>query len=85
MIIDASPMYTDLEVSHAVQNPIVFSRYVHKERNVSLYSQLDFKIHTSSTSFSVTLEKPKLKPTPKRLKEAMFNISSKAISKALSR
>lgn len=81
MILDASHTYTDLEVSHAIKNPIVFNRYVSKDRNI--YSELDLKVYNSPSSFSVVIEKRKLKSSPKKLKAAMFKLSSVAIARSL--
>jgi len=86
MFIDASPNYTDTETYHTIKNPIAFHCYVHKQRNVvsSYTDSTHARIIDSKFQVSSIQEKLKLDPAPKKLKQAIFAISSKAIAKSLS-
>ena len=84
MIVDASPIYTDSAISVGKNKPIVFQTILFKkERNVCLYATAPVQVIKTDFPFSVTIEKPKLKPAPKQLKRSMFNLGSKVIAKSL--
>jgi hypothetical protein len=85
MFFDVNPEYTDIELNHKKNNPMVFERFIHKERNVLRYSNTTLSLHSTipSNSYSFNIKVRTNKPASANLKRAMFRTSSKGIASAL--
>lgn len=84
MFLDSNPKYTDTEVNYKLENPIVVERFIKKQRNISDYSHTVMITDCVNRTFSdYTYASKKHKPTPERLKRAMFKTSSRGIASAL--
>lgn len=84
MFLDANTKYTDTEVNYKLENPIVIERFIKKQRNISDYSHTVIITDcVNRTSTDYTYASKKHKPSPERLKRAMFNTASRGIVSAL--
>lgn len=85
MFLDATPEYTNTEISFKKHNSIIKEFLIKKNRSIANYSTTpifnDYSKNSNKSSYSPNLNS--IIPAPKKLKKSMFKMSSRGIGKIL--
>lgn len=84
MFIDAVSKYTNSDLNYENENTKAIERFIQKAVKITNYSDTKMISNTSlSSSTDYTYMSKKIKPTPEKLKKAMFKASSRGIATVL--